>query len=166
MGFQEKNAWACGCAILVVFTPYFWFVFSHPMSYVVLLAIAVIGLVGLLIGFHIVNSIATASIRKSGDVPERDELDQTIELRAAKLAGVLLAIAVVGWSIAAMVAFPAAGVTNIAAANADGAVTASDFAIRLPDAMRWIHILFAGFVISNVAYYGAIVFGYRRLAHG
>ena len=166
MGYQERNAWACGCSIFVVFTPYFWFVLGNPMAYVALFAIAVSGLVALLIGFHIVNSIATASIRKSGDVPVPDELDRTIELRAAKLAGILLATAVLSWSIAAMVGVPTAGVASIAAANADRAVTASDFAIEVPEAMRWIHILFAGFVISNVAYYGAIVFGYRRLADG
>jgi len=166
MGYQEKNAWACGCSVFVVFTPYFWFVFSNSMTYVALFAIAVSVLVALLIGFHIVNAIATASVRKSGDVPAPDELDQAIELRAARLAGLLLATAVLSWSMAAMVGVPAAGVTNIAAANADRVVTASDFAIGVPEAMRWIHMLFAGFVMSNIAYYGAIVFGYRRLTHG
>jgi hypothetical protein len=166
MGYQERNAWACVCSIVAVYTPYFWCIFRNPMAYVALFAIAVLCLVALLIGFHIVNSLATASIRKSGDVPDSDELDRAIELRAAKFAGILLATAVLSWSIAAMVGVPAAGVTNIAAANTDRSVTVSDFAIQVPEAMRWIHLLFAGFVISNVAYYGAIVFGYRRLAHG
>jgi len=166
MGYQERNAWACACSILVVYTPYFWFVFNNPMAYVALFAIAVAGQVALLTGLHIVNSIATSSIRKSGDVPVPDELDRTIELRASKLAGILLATAVLGWSMAVMVGVPAAGVTNIAAANADRPVTTSDFVIEVPEAIRWIHMLFAGLVISNVAYYGAIVFGHRRLAHG
>ena len=39
MGYQERNAWACGCSILVVFTPYFWFVFSNPMAYVALFGV-------------------------------------------------------------------------------------------------------------------------------
>ena len=166
MGFQEKNAWACGCSILVVFIPYFWLVFHNPMAYVPLFAIAVFALVALLVGFHIVNSIATASIRKSGDVPPSDELDRIIELRAAKLAGIVLATAVLSWSIAAMVGVPAEGVSSIAAANSGREVTASDFAIQVTRAMCWIHLLFAGFVISNVAYYGSIVAGYRRLANG
>lgn len=107
MGYRERNAWACGWSIVVVFTPYFGFVFSYPMAYFAMFAIAVFSLVAILIGFHIVNAIATASIRKSGDVPVPDELDRTIELRAAKLAGILLATAVLAWSIAAMVGVPA-----------------------------------------------------------
>ena len=166
MGYKERSAWACLWSIIVVFTPYFGFVFNYPMAYVALFATAVVGLVALLIGFHIVNSIATASIRRAGDVPVPDELDRTIELRAAKLAGIILAAAVLGWSIAAMVGVPAAAVSNIAPTNADRVVTASDFAVAVPEVMRWIHTLFAGFVISNVTYYGAIVIGYRRLAHG
>lgn len=131
------------------------------MAYVALFVIAVSALVALLIAFHIANPMLSRS-----DMPVPDEMDRTIELRAAKLAGTLLATAVLGWSIAAMVGIPAAGVANIAAANTDRAVTVSDFAIEVPEIMRWIHILIAGFVISNIAYYGAIVFGYRRLAHG
>jgi hypothetical protein len=166
MGYQEKNAWACGCSILVVFIPYFWFVLSHPMAYVGLFPIAVFGLVALLIAFHIVNAIATASIRTSGDVPVPDELDRTIELRAAMLAGIFLSMVVVSWTLAAMLGLPAAGVTNIAAAAPERAVAASDFAIPVTKAMCWVHLLFAGFVIANIAYYGAIVVGYRRLANG
>jgi hypothetical protein len=166
MGYQERNAWACGCSILVVFTLYFWVVFRNPMAYIALFAVAVFCLVALLIGFHIVNSIATASIRNSGDVPAPDELDRTIELRAAKLAGIILSIVVLSWSIAAMLGVPAEGVANIAAAAPQGAVNASDFAIPVTKAMLWVHLLFAGFVASNVAYYGAIVVGYRGLANG
>ena len=158
MGYQERNAWACACSILVVYTPYFGFVFNNPMAYVALFAIAVAGQVVLLTGLHIVNSITTSSIRKSGDVPVPDELDRTIELRASKLAGILLTTAVLAWSMAAMLGVSAAGV--------DLPVATSDLAIGVPEAMNWIHLLFAGFVISNIAYYGAIVVGYRRLAHG
>ncbi|ALS98832.1 hypothetical protein [Lacimicrobium alkaliphilum] len=166
MGFQEKNAWACGCSILVVFMPYFGFVFSYPMAYIPLFAIAVFALVALLVGFHIINSIATASIRKSGAVPPTDELDRIIELRAARLAGMVLAIVVLSWSIAAMVGIPAEGVNNVVAANAKQELTHSVFAIQVTSAIYWIHLLFAGFVISNIVYYGSIVAGYRRLANG
>lgn len=166
MGYQEKNAWACGCSILVVFTPYFWLVFRYPMAHVALFALAVFGLAAILAGFHIVNALATASIRESGDVPPPDELDRMIELRAAKLAGIVLSIVVLSWSIAAMVGVPVQGVISNAAEASQGAVTGSAFAIQVTKAMLWIHLLFAGFVISNVAYYGTIVAGYRRLANG
>ena len=166
MGFQERNAWACGCSILVVFTPYFWLVFRYPMAHVGLFAIAVAALVALLVGFHVVNALATASIRKSGDVPKPDELDRIIELRAAKLAGIVLATVVLSWSMAAMVGVPAPGVANIAAGAAENEVTATDFAMQVTRVMFWVHILFAGFVVSNVAYYGSIIAGYRRLADG
>jgi hypothetical protein len=46
--------------------------------------VSAIGLVALLTAFHIVNAIATRSIRTTGEVPPVDELDQKIELKAAK----------------------------------------------------------------------------------
>ncbi len=166
MGFQERNAWACGGVLLVVFVPYFWLVSNNPLLYGPLLMMAVIGQVALLAGFHIVNSIATASIRKTGDVPLPDELDRIIELRAAKLSGIILGIAVVSWSMAAM----AGGYTieggGITSAESAGAGAAAVYSIELTDAMAWVHFLFAGLVVSNLAYYGAIVTGYRRLADG
>lgn len=166
MGYQERNAWACGCSILVVFTTYFWLVFGDPMAHVGFFAIAVAAQVALLVGFHLVNAIATASIRKSSDVPEPDELDRIIELRAAKLAGIILATVVLSWSMAAMVGVPAQSVANIAAAATENEVTATVSAIHVTKVMFWVHFLFAGFVVSNVAYYGSIIAGYRRLADG
>jgi len=166
MGFQERNGWACGCSILVVFTPYFWVVFRYPMVHVGLFAIAVAALVALLVGFHIVNALVTASIRNSGDAPAPDELDRMIELRAAKLAGMVLAMAVLSWSMATMVGVPVQGVANLVTATGEHAVTPPDFAIQVAKVMCWVHVLFAGFVISNVAYYGSIIVGYRRLADG
>lgn len=166
MGFQERNAWACGCFTLAAFTPYFWLVFGNPMAYATLFTIAVFGLVVLLIGFHSVNSMASDSIRKSGDVPAQDELDRIIEFRAAKLAGIVLATVVLIWAIAAMVGVPAEGFANTATASSEGVANASDFAIPATKVMCWVHLLFAGFVISNVTYYGGIVAGYRRLTNG
>ena len=99
-------------------------------------------------------------------MPAPDELDRIIELRAAKLAGIVLATVVLSWSMAAMVGVPVQGVASIAAATAENAVTTSDFAIQVTKVMCWVHVLFAGFVISNVAYYGSIIAGYRRLANG
>ncbi len=167
MSFHEKSAWACVLSILVVFTPYFLVVFWYPMAHVGLFVITVALLVAMLVVFHIVNAIATASIRKTGDVLAPDELDHIIELRAAKLSGLVLATVVVSWSIAAMFGVPAQGVIAIVAENAAGApVASSSFAIHVTQAMFWVHILFAGFVVANIAYYATIVAGYRRLSNG
>lgn len=167
MSFHEKSAWACVGSIVLTFVPYFLIVFRYPMAFVGLFTVAVVALVALLVGFHVVNAIATASIRRTGDVPPLDELDQLIELRAAKRSGTVLAVVVVLWSIVAMFGLPAIGVGQIAGENAAGeAVSASDFAIPVTQAMIWVHALFAGFVIANVTYYGSIVVSYRRLADG
>lgn len=166
MGFREKNAGICGLSILMVFTPYFWFVFPYPMAHVALFSIAVFCLVAILVGFHIVNAVATPSIRKSGDVPVADELDRFIEFRAAKSAGIVLAVAVLSWSIAAMVGVPIQGVAKVVASQSENPVSELDFAIPVIKAMRWVHLLFAGFVLSNLVYYAKIVIGYRRLSNG
>lgn len=166
MGFREKNAWICGLSILIVFTPYFCWVFPNPMSHVGLFAMAVFCLVALLVGFHVVNAILTPSIRKTGDVPEADELDRLIELKASKFAGIVLAVAVLGWSISAMVGIPAQGVFNVVESQNDNSLNASDFGLSVNQGMRWVHLLFAGFVVSNLLYYARIVLGYRRLSHG
>jgi hypothetical protein len=136
------------------------------MAHVALFAIAVFCLVALLVGFHTINAVATPSIRKSGDVPEADELDRFIELRAAKLAGIVLAVAVLSWSIAAMVTVPIQGAANVVASQSGNPVNELDFAIPVIKAMRWAHLLFAGFVVSNLVYYAKIVIGYRRLSNG
>ena len=167
MNFHEKSAWACGAAILLVFVPYFAIVFRHPMAFVGLFILAVVGLVALLGVFHVVNAIATPSIRKTGDTPAPDELDRIIELRAAKLSGTVLATVVLTWSIIAMFGIPALGVGEIANENAAGEVLSpADFAIPVTQAVFWVHLLFAGFVIANITYYGGIVAAYRRLANG
>ena len=168
MGFHEKSAWACLVAVVLVFVPYFVMVFRYPMAFVGLFVLAVVGLIALLTIFHIVNSLVTASIRKTGETPPHDELDRTIELRAAKLSGIVLGVVVVVWSIIAMYGAPTIGVLEIANAAAAGGVEndASQFAIPVLSALTAIHVLFAGFVAANVAYYGTIVAGYRRLAHG
>lgn len=168
MGFHEKSAWACLVAVLLVFVPYFVLVFQYPMAFVGLFVLAVAGLVALLTSFHIVNSLVTASLRRTGETPPHDELDRTIELRAAKLSGVVLGVVVVVWSIVAMYGAPTIGVREISnVAMAKGVENdASQFAIPVLSVLTAIHLLFAGFVVANVAYYGTIVAGYRRLAHG
>jgi hypothetical protein len=122
-------------------------------------------LVALLAMFHIVNAIATRSIRTTGEVPPLDELDQKIELKAAKWAGLILAFAVVTWILVAMYSIPVIGSSLLEQTNATrGEVFSSSHAIPMFTAMAAVHWLFAGFVFANAAYYGGIVFRYRRLA--
>ena len=121
------------------------------------------GLVALLVVFHVVNAIATPSIRKTGHAPAPDELDRIIELRAARLSGTVLATVVITWSIVAMFGIPALGVGEIANKDAAGEVLSpADFAIPVTQAVFWVRLLFAGFVIANITYYGGIVAAYLR----
>lgn len=161
MNFHEKSAWACLVALLLVFVPYFLIVFSNPMA----LVAAVASLVALLAAFHIANVVATSSIRQSGEVPERDELDRLIELKASKRSGMVLGVAVLLWSLVAMVGAPAIGVQAVAEAGAEQPDQAL-FSVPVLHALTAVHVLFAGFVASNAVYYGSIVAAYRRIAHG
>ena len=167
MSYHERSAWACLIAIVIVFVPYFAVVLSQPMAFVGLFVLAVIGLIALLVGFHAVNAIATATIRQTGDTPMLDELDRMIEFRAAKLSGLVLGVIVLAWSIGVMFGAPAVGVAEIAKVDAANVpVDASDFAIPVSNAVFWVQVLFAGFVAANVTYFGRIVAGYRSMADG
>jgi hypothetical protein len=148
MSFHEKSAWACLVSISLAYAPYFVFVFHFPVAALGLFWVSAIALVVMLAAFHIVNAIATRSIRTTGEVPPVDELDQKIELNAAKWAGFVLSFAVLTWVLVAMYTIPAIGW----------------HAISMPTAMAAVQWLFAGFVVANAAYYGGIVFRYRRLA--
>jgi len=165
MSFHEKSALACLISICCVYVPYFVLVFRFPMAALGLFWVSAIGLVALLTGFHIVNAIATRSIRASGEVPPVDELDQRIELEAAKWSGIILAFDVMTWTLVAMYSIPVIGNSMIEQMTATGSgVSPESYSIPMFTAMTAVHWLFAGFVLANVAYYGGIVFGYRRIA--
>lgn len=166
MSFHEKSAWACLVSIVLVFVPYLAIVLQQPLAFG-LLAVAVIILAVILTAFHIVNAIVTRSIRETGDTPPHDELDRMIELRASKRAGVVLAVAVMGWCLGAMVLAPALASDALGSgATADIAPALSQLRVPVSQALIAIHLLFAGFIIANTVYYGSIVASYRRLAHG
>ena len=164
MSFHEKSAWACLVSIVLVFVPYLAIVLQQPLAFG-LLAAAVIILAVILTAFHIVNAIVTRSIRETGDTPPHDELDRMIELRASKRAGVVLAVAVMGWCLGAMVLAPALA-SDALGSGATIAPALSQLRVPVSQALIAIHLLFAGFVIANTVYYGSIVASYRRLAHG
>lgn len=167
MSFHEKSAWACLVTTVGIFIPYFALVLLHPMAYVGLIIVATIVQVVLLVGFHIVNALATKSIRETGDTPPLDELDRLIELKASKFSGIVLATAVMTWCCVAMFAVPASGVVQVMQAKAQEIdVTAANFAMPVMQAMVGVHLLFAGFVIAHASYYAGIVFGYRRISQG
>ena len=175
MSFQEKSAWACLVSIVGVFVPYLVVVLREPMAFVGLFPLAVLVQVLLLGAFHAVNAIVTRSIRRSGETTALDELDRLIELRAAKVAGVVLSVVVMSWCLLAMVGAPVLGVNGLRQASA-GAVASStstaaaagtaSFQVPVTQALVAVHLLFAGFVVANVVYYGVIIWGYRRLARG
>ena len=165
MSFHEKSAWACLVGIGVVYIPYFTVVLRFPMAALGLFWLSAIGLVAILVVFHTVNAIATKSIRSHGEVPPFDELDQRIELKAAKWAGFVLSVAVVTWILIAMYSAPVIGGSALEQAKLAGSeISPLHFSIPMFSAMVAVHWLFAGFVIANVAYYGGIVLGYRRIA--
>jgi hypothetical protein len=165
MSFHEKSAWACLVGISVVYIPYFTLVLRFPMAALGLFWLSAIGLAAILVVFHTVNAIATKSIRSHGEVPPVDELDQRIELKAAKWAGFVLSVAVLAWIIIVMYAAPVIGGLGVEQVKlAGGEISPLNFSIPVFTAMVSVHWLFAGFVIANLAYYGGIVLGYRRIA--
>ena len=86
--------------------PYFTVVLRFPMAALGLFGLSAIALVAILVVFHTVNAIATKSIRSHGEAPPVYELDQRIELKAAKWAGFVLSIAVLSWITIAMYSAP------------------------------------------------------------
>jgi hypothetical protein len=164
MSFHEKSAWACLISISVVYVPYLLFVFRFPMAALGLFWISAIGLVALLVVFHIINAIATRSIRTTGEVPPVDELDQQIDSNAAKWAGFILSSAVLTWILVAMYGLPITASSLRSQTLATHEMLSSTPAIPMFTAMAAVHWLFACFVLANLAYYGGIVFRYRRLA--
>lgn len=157
MNFHEKSAWACLLSIVVVYVPYFLLVFQYPIASIGFFVLAVVALSVLLTAFHIINAIVTPSMHKTGDAPAQDELDRMIELRAAKLSGIVLSVAVMAWCIIiAMFVLPALGISEQTAT----------FAIPVMQALTGIQLLFAGFVVANLVYYGTIVASYRRVIYG
>lgn len=167
MSFHEKSAWVSLLSLVGVFVPYFVVVFRQPLAFAGFLAVAVVVLVALLAGFHAVNAVATASIRKRGNTPPQDELDKLIDLRAASVAGLVLAFVVVAWCLVAAFGAPILGAGgNGSATGLSQSAAAPLFAIPMRQALTAVHALFAGFVIANLVYYGAIIAGYRKLMYG
>lgn len=162
MSFQEKSALASLVAMACAYVPYFFLVTHYPMAALGLFWVAAGGLAVILAVFHAVNALVTRSIRLRGAAPATDELDRVIELRAAKMSGIVLAVAVFCWILFCMYAIP----VHLHAAGQAQATDVSQLQVPALTAMTAIHWLFAGWLIANVVYYGAIVFGYRRMALG
>ena len=162
MAFHEKNAWACLLSLLLVFVPYFIFVLRNPVAYIWLFVLAVVVLAGLLTAFNVINASIFAVNSKSGELTQLDERDKSIEVRAAKISGVVLGFAVVTWCLNTMIGIPIIGKRELAENGVANGQSLSDFSIPAETVLTAIHLLFAGFVIANVVYYLAIIVGYRR----
>ena len=167
MGFREKNAWFCLVSILVVFVPYFYFSFQYPMEHISVFLITVVGLILLLAGCHAINAIATNSNRESGAAINPDELDKLIELGAAKWAGVVLAATVLIWCWFAMLSVPIDEISStVNPPSIAGTMNELGFTISPVQGLFWVNLLFAGFVVSNLIYYGKIIVSYRGISNG
>ena len=71
----------------------------------------------------------------------------------------------VTWILVAMYSIPVIGSRILEQEQATSSeVSPSSYAIPMFTAMVAVNWLFAGFVLANIAYYGVIVFGYRRVA--
>lgn len=186
MSYHEKSAWACLSSILLVYIPYFAVVFSNPGYLVVPLAFisAVIVLVIILVVSHVLFAIHSPKIRKKGQIPPRDEREMSIELRAMKVSSYVLSVIVITCCVSAYIGIPIARIkqhTVVSSVNElqsganqelvnqtmanqiQGDLSLSNLLpIPTHDALLFVHVLLMGFVISNIAYYAAIVFGYRR----
>ena len=164
MAFHYKSAWIEMVATLAAFIPYFVVVFRNPLAFPGMFIAAVIFQVLLLVAFHVVNALATAAIRKRGQTPERDEMERQIDLQAGQVSGVALSVIIVIWCGSALF-----GVLAQLGSGATGAEPlSSSAALMIPalTALTAIQVLFAGFVLSNLIYYGSIILSYRRLTHG
>lgn len=155
MGYIERNAWACGIAIALVYTPYLYVVLQWPLAALGLFWAAAGAVVVLLVIFHIGNAVADRNIRRTGTTPPLDERDWRIERSAARWAGFVLGAAVLAWTAIQIVALPVAAI-------APAEVGAARASLPLDVAMTAVHWLFAGFVVANLVYYAGIVIGYRR----
>lgn len=151
MSLHEKSAWACLISIALVYVPYFWLVLRYPMASVGLFLVAAFTVVALLVAFHIMH----ATIHVTEGMPPIDELDERIELQAAKWAGLILGFGIVTWVLIATY--------SILKIGASQGLSLSR-AVPMSTAMAAVQWLFAVFVLANAVYYGAIVFRYRRLA--
>ncbi|MGI9519302.1 MAG: hypothetical protein ACR2NP_19785 [Pirellulaceae bacterium] len=151
MGFHEKSAWVCLLCILVVYVPYFWLVFSVPHVAVSIVAFvgATIVLALLMSLFQVMVALSTRRVWTTGDVPPPDERELIIELKASKIAGIVMGCAVIIWCMLAMV--------GIAGVSDDGEVSH-----RI--AVLGCQSMFAAFVFANVVYYASLILGYRRSA--
>ena len=162
MNYHEKSAWVCAICILAVYAPYFVFVWFQPEFYFALFIAATVGIIVLMAGFHSAIALSTRNVLESGDTPPRDEMDQAIESRAAKISGVLLGAFVMLWCFNAFILIPA-NAFEVNEKVVDDPSLIQTMTLPMGKVVFAVHVLFAGFVISNLVYYGSIIFGYRRL---
>lgn len=161
MSFHEKNAWACFLGLLVVYVPYFAISIVYPSASFPLYFGAICALMVVLAVFHSANALITKLIRTSGKTAHLDELDSSIEIKSARFAGLTLGFIVTMWSLFALTGL-AALISHALPLEAEPMENLSLVKIPVLPVIAGFQILFAGFVIANLVYYGGIIYGYRR----
>lgn len=161
MTFYEKNAWFCFFALLIVYVPYFAYSFVDPSASFPLYFAAVAMLMIVLALFHAANAVFSPRSRKTGPNPPKDERDAGIEINSAKFAGIVLSVVVTFWIFAALIGL-AALISHAMPLRAEPMKNLASVKIPVIPVLIGFHVLFAGFVVANLAYYASIIRGYRR----
>lgn len=160
MAIHERSAWVSIGAILALYIPYFMDVNAHPMESLYRFWGVGIGIAVIMALFHTIDAIIHVIQKRSDAMQLVDELDQAIHHNATAVSGGLLAVVVVAWVIGMMYALPVLGV-SVVETTSEGIDTY--IAWSIPQMMRAVQWLFAGFVLSNLVFYGMVIVQYRRL---
>ena len=76
----------------------------------------------------------------------------------------VLGFLVMAWCLNAMFGIPVVAAVHAGKTGNSMGQSLSELAIPASQALTWVHMLFAAFVVANVTYYLMIVLAYRRSA--
>lgn len=162
MTTHEKSAWVSVGALILLYIPYFIDVNAQPMESLYRFWVVAIGMAVIMVLFHAIDAIIHVIQKRSGAVQLIDELDRVIQQKATTIAGAMVSAVIVVWIIVMMYALPVLGV-SVVETTSDGVHT--HVAWPIEQVMRAIQWLFAGFVVSNLVFYIAVIVQYRRIHH-
>jgi len=160
MTTHEKSAWVSVGALIVLYVPYFIDVNAHPMESLYRFWVVAMGMAVIMVLFHATDAIIHVIQRRSGAVQLIDELDRVIQQKATTVAGAMLSSVIVVWIIVMMYALPVLGISVVETTSDD---VLTHVAWPIEQVMRAIQWLFAGFVVSNIVFYVAVIVQYRRI---
>jgi hypothetical protein len=160
MTTHEKSAWVSVGVLILLYVPYFIDVNAHPMESLYRFWVVAMGMAVIMVLFHAIDAIIHVLQRRSGAVQLIDELDRVIQQKATTVAGAMVSSVIVVWIIVMMYALPVLG-TSVVETKSD--VVLTHIAWPIEQVMRAIQWLFAGFVVSNIVFYVAVIVQYRRI---